>query len=38
MTKAIENLLNKFKHRFGDFPQLVQFDDGKEFDKVGVKT
>ena len=37
MTKAVEELLKKFKDRFGDYPKLVQFDDRKEFYNVGVK-
>ena len=38
ITKALSELLNKFKDRFGNYPNLVQFDDGKEFYDVGVKT
>ena len=38
MTKAVSELLNKFKDRFGECPKLVQFNDGKEFYNVGVKT
>ncbi len=38
MTKAITELLRQFKERFGDYPKLVQFDDGKEFYNVGVKS
>ena len=38
MTKAVTELLRQFKERFGDYPKLDQFDDGKEFYKVGVKT
>ena len=38
MTKAVTELLRKFKERFGDYPNFAQFDDGKEFYNVGVKT
>ena len=38
MTKAVEELLNQFKRRFGNYPKLVQIDDGKEFYNVKVKT
>ena len=38
MTKAVTELLRQFKDRFGDYPKLAQFDDGKEFYNVGVKT
>ena len=38
MTKAVAELLRQFKYRFGDYPKLAQFDDGKEFYNVGVKT
>ena len=31
MTKAVTALLKQFKNRFGDYPKLAQFDDGKEF-------
>ena len=37
MTKAVTELLKQFKIRFGDYPRLAQFDDGKEFYNVGVK-
>ena len=30
MTKAVELLLEKFKERFGKYPNFVQFDEGKE--------
>ena len=30
MTKAIRLLLEKFKERFGKYPNFVQFDEGKE--------
>ena len=38
MTKAVTVLLRQFKGRFGDYPKLAQFDDGKEFYNVGVKS
>ena len=38
MTKAVTELLSQFKERFGDYTKLAQFDDGKEFYNVGVKT
>ena len=31
MTKAVEILLENFKKRFGKYPNVVQFDEGKEF-------
>ena len=33
----IVNLLEDFKIGFGKYPNVVQFDDGKEFHNVGVK-
>ncbi|CAB4012583.1 uncharacterized transposon-derived [Paramuricea clavata] len=38
MTKAVENVLTQFKERFGRYPKTAQFNDGKEFYNVGVKT
>ena len=38
MTKAVESVLVQFKERFGRYPKTAQFDDGKEFYNVGVKT
>ena len=39
MTKAITELLKQFKDRFDErYPKVAQFDDGKEFYNVGVKT
>ena len=38
MTKAVEELMEEFKTRFGKYPKFTQFDDGKEFHNVGVKT
>ena len=35
MTKAVTELVKQFKNRFGEYPNLVQFDDGKEFYNVG---
>ena len=37
MTEAVSNLLEEFKIGFGKYPNVVQFDDGKEFYNVGVK-
>ena len=31
-------LLKQFKDQFGDYPKLAQFDQGKEFFNLGVKT
>ena len=36
MTKVVNLLLDKFKTRFGKYPNVAQFDDGKEFYNVGV--
>ena len=38
MTKSVDILLEKFKGRFGKYPTVIQFDEGKEFYNVGVKT
>ena len=38
MTDAVEKLLEEFKVRFDEYPNVVQFDDGKKFYNVGVKT
>ena len=38
MTKAVEKVLAQFKERFDRYPKAAQFDDGKEFYNVGVKT
>ena len=37
MAEAVNELLKKFKDRFGRYPKNAQFDDGKEFYNVGVK-
>ena len=37
MTKAVEILLENFKKRFGKYPNVVQFDEGKEFYNVAVR-
>ncbi len=37
MTAAVRELLRQFHDRFGTFPKLAQFDDGKELYNVGVK-
>ena len=31
MTNAVDLLLENFKRRFGKYPNVVQFDEGKEF-------
>ena len=36
MTKAVDLLLENFKRRFEMYPNVVQFDEGKEFYNVGV--
>ena len=38
MTKAVAKMLTKFKERFGKYPKMIQFDEGKEFYNVGVKS
>ena len=38
MTDAVEKLLEEFKERFDKYPNVVQFDDGKEFYNLSVKT
>ena len=38
MTKAVDLLLDKFKTRFGKYPDVAQFDEGNEFYNVGVKN
>ena len=37
-TKAVTELLKQFKDHFDDQLKVAQFDDGKEFYNVGVKT
>ena len=37
MMLAVSKLLRKFKKRFGKYPNVAQFDEGKEFYNVGVK-
>ncbi len=37
MTKAVSDLLEEFKERFGKYPNMAQFDEGKEFYNVGVR-
>ncbi len=31
MTKAVGELLEEFKERFGKYPNVAQFDEGKNF-------
>ena len=38
MTKGVARMLTKFKERFGKYPNYIQFDEGKEFYNVGVKS
>ncbi len=37
MTKAVSDLLEEFKERFGKYPNVAQFEEGKEFYNVGVR-
>ena len=37
MTKAVDQLLGTFKTKFGKYPNVAQFDEGKEFYNVGVR-
>ena len=37
MTKAVDQLLDNFRTRFGKYPNVAQFDEGKEFYNVGVR-
>ena len=34
---SVKKILDEFKGRFGDFPDLIQFDEGPEFLNVEVK-
>ena len=38
MTKGVAKMLTQFKRRFGKYPANIQFDEGKEFYNVGVKS
>lgn len=38
MTKAVTELVEILKDHTGDYAKLCQFDDGKEFCNMGVKT
>ncbi|CAB3995931.1 integrase core domain-containing [Paramuricea clavata] len=38
MSSALLKFLREFHTRFGQLPEEIQFDDGKEFYKVGVLT
>ena len=38
MTEAVGELLRQFNSRFGKYPNVAQFEDGKEFYNVGVKS
>ena len=38
MIKAVTELLKQFKNHFDNYFKVAQFDDGKEFYNVGVKT
>ena len=35
---GVDLLLGSFKRRFGKYPNVVQFDEGKEFYNVGVRN
>ncbi len=37
MTKGVDDLLEEFKQRFAKYPNVAQFDEGKEFYNVGVR-
>ena len=37
MSKTVNLLLDNFKARFGKYPNVAQFDEGKEFYNVGVR-
>ncbi|CAB4011733.1 integrase core domain-containing [Paramuricea clavata] len=37
MTKAVNLLLGEFRKRFGKYPEVAQFDEGKEFYNVDVR-
>ena len=37
MTNAVDLLLDRFKTRFGKYPNVAQFDEGNEFYNVGVR-
>ncbi len=37
MTKAVSDLLEEFKERFGKYPNVAQFAEGKEFYNVGIR-
>ncbi|CAB3977417.1 integrase core domain-containing [Paramuricea clavata] len=38
MVPAVEKILEQFHERFGRYPKVVQFDEGKEFYNNGVKA
>ena len=38
MTEGVARMLTKYKTRFLRYPKLIQFDEGKEFYNVGVKS
>ena len=38
MTKAVDLLLERFKKRFGKYPNFVRFDEGKEFYNFGIRN
>ena len=37
MTEAVDELLGRFEKRFGKYPDVAQFDEGKEFYNVSEK-
>ena len=38
MRNAVKKLLNEYEEKFGKQPDVVQFDEGKEFYNVGVRN
>ena len=38
MTKGVAKMMTEFKKRFYKYPTVIQFDEGKEFYNVGVKS
>ena len=38
MTNAVAKMMTKYKSRFKKYPKFIQFDEGKEFYNVGVKS
>ena len=38
MTRSVAKMMALFKKRFGMYPKVIQFDEGKEFYNVGIKS